>query len=612
MANSSINLVNLDFDLLKGSFISYLKEQSQFKDYNFDASNMNVLIDIMTYNTFKNSFYLNMVFAESFIDSAQLKESLFSHAKELNYVPRSVRSSIANVTVSFTASGESQPYVIRKGETFSTVIKQDAYVFSTDEDIILTSSSNTYSATMNIHEGFYVTDSYIMDYNQGLQKFKITNVAADTSSLGVLVYENNDIVPKKYRRATTLLDLTENSEVFFLQASSDGKYEVVFGDGVLGYRPKNGSTVVLDYRVSAGSAANGARVFNANFDPTGSGELLGVVAVSVNKYSENTQGSYSVNGDEAETNDSIRYYATRHFQTQERAVTVSDYETILKTEFPEIGAVSVYGGEEVNPPRYGKVFVAVDVKNVEGLPQAKKTEYYNFIKSRSPLSINPIFTEPAYTYVDVVGKIKYNINITTKTAQNIKASSVLAITNFSETNLNDFKSTLRYSKLISTIDNVDASIVSNETNLKIYKKLYPKLGVPQNIDVNFAIPLEQTYYVLDTISTTKILHELEEVHIISSSLFTYNSEKCEIEDNGNGILRIIRKAGNAHTVVRNVGTVDYETGKIQLINFNIDSFDGNSLKIYAKTKEKDIVGSRNEILMIEPEGIEILIEAIRE
>jgi hypothetical protein len=612
MANSSINLVNLDFDLLKSSFISYLKEQTQFKDYNFDSSNMNVMLDVLTYNTFKNAFYLNMTFAEAFLDSAQLKESLFSHAKELNYLPRSVRSSVANVTVSFTASGENQPYVIRKGETFSTVIKQDSYVFSTDENIILTSSNNSYSATMNIYEGFYVTDTYVVDYAQGLQRFKITNATADTNSVGVLVYENNDIVPKKYRRATTLLDLTENSEVFFLQASSDGKYEVVFGDGVIGYRPRNGSTVVLDYRVSAGSVANGARVFNANFDPTGVGELTSSVTVSVNKYSDNTQGSYSVNGDEAETNDSIRYYAPRHFQTQERAVTVSDYETILKTEFPEIGAVSVYGGEEVNPPRYGKVFIAVDVKNVEGLPEAKKTEYYNFIKSRSPLSIDPLFTEPAFTYVDVVSKIKYNINITTKTAQNLRASTVLAVTNFSEVFLNDFKSTLRYSKLVSTIDDVDVSIVSNETDLKVYKKLVPKLATSQNIDIDFAMPLAQTYYILDKVSTLKAIHEIDDVHIISSSLFTYNGEKCEIEDNGNGILRIIKKAGNAHTVVRNVGTVDYETGKLQLINFNIDSFDGNFFKVFARTKEKDIIGSRNEILQIEPDGIDVSVEAIRE
>lgn len=611
MANSSINLVSLDFDTLKNSFISYLKEQTQFKDYNFDASNINVLLDIMAYNTYKNAFYTNMIFAEGFLDSAQIRSSLFSHAKELNYIPRSARSSVANVTISFTATGESQPYVIRKGETFSTVVKQDSYSFSVGSDIILTSPNTSYSATFNIYEGLYTTDSYIMDYSRP-QKFSITNQNVDLESVSVLVYEDNSITPKVYRRASTLLGLSELSEVYFIQGTSSASYEIIFGDNVLGKKPKNGSTIVIDYRTCAGSIPNGAKTFTPNFDPTGNTELISRVFVEVHPYSTTSNGAYSVNGDSAESNESIKYYAPRHFQTQERAITVSDYEILLKTQFPEIAAVSVYGGEEVSPPRYGKVFVAVDVKNVEGLPEAKKTEYYNFIKSRSPLSIDPIFTEPAYTYVDVVSKIKYNINVTNKTAQNIKATTLLTITDFSDTYLNDFKTTLRYSKLVSAIDDVDSSIVSNDTRLKIYKKIVPKLGVPQNIDVNFATPLEQTYYVLDTISSLKALHETEEVHIVSSSLFTYNGEKCEIEDNGNGILRIIRKAGNAHQVIKNIGTVDYETGKIQLINFTIDAFDGNSFRIYAKTKEKDIIGARNEILLIEPSGVEVMVEAVRE
>lgn len=612
MANSSINLINLDFDTLKGSFINYLKSQEQFKDYNFDSSNINVLMDLLGYNTYKNTFYLNMVFAESFLDSAQLRPSLYSHSKELNYLPRSARSSVANVTINFTATGENQPYTIRKGQTFSTIIKQDGYSFSVGEDIILTSSNNSYRATFNIYEGIYVNDTYVMDYGIENPLFKITNDNIDTDSLTVLVYEDNSTLPKKYNRATSLLDLTENSEVYFIQASSDAKYEVLFGDNVIGKKPKNGSTIVLDYRVTAGSLGNGARSFSINFDPTGAAELSGVVSVGVNRYSPNTQGEYSVNGDEQESNESIRYYAPRHFRTQERAVTVADYETILKTQFPEIGAVSVYGGEEVSPPRYGKVFIAVDVKNVEGLPEGKKTDYYNYIKSRSPLSIDPIFTEPAFTYVSVDTKVKYNINVTTRTTENIKAATVLTVKEFADDFLNDFKSSLYYSKLVTRIDDIDASIVSNQTNLKVYKKLKPLLATPQNIDVNFNIPLEQTYYVLDKVSTLKANHQPSEVHIVSSSVFTFNGEKCEIEDNGNGILRIIKKAGNQHQVVKNVGTVDYNKGFIQLVNFTIDSFEGNFFKIYVKSKEKDVLGNRNEILSIEPDEIFVTVEAIRE
>jgi hypothetical protein len=614
MANSSINLINLDFDTLKSSFVNYLKQQSQFQDYNFDGSALNVLLDILSYNTYKNAFYTNMIFAESFLDSAQLKESLYSHAKELNYLPRSARSSVANVTISFLASGESQPYIIRKGETFTTVIKQSSYTFSVSEDIILTSSNTTYTSTFDIYEGFYTKDSYVMDYSEQNQRFKLTNDNVDVDSLVVLVYEDSEETPKKFLRARTLLDLNERSQVYFLQPTTDAKYEVIFGDNILGRKPKNGSTIVLDYRVTSGSAANGAKAFSINFDPTGTNsELLNAVSVIVNKFTADTQGAYSVNGAEPESNESIRYYAPRHFQTQERAITVNDYETILKTQFPEIGAISVYGGEEVNPPRYGKVFVAVDVKNVEGLPDAKKIEYYNYIKSRSPLSIDPIFTEPSFTYVRVNSYVKYNINLTTRTTQNIKADVLLTVNDFAETYLNDFKSSLRYSKLVRTIDDVDSSIVSNETELHVYKKVVPRLSVPQNIDFNFNIPIQETDYVSDQVAfVSSTRHTVKDTRAVHSTYFRYNGEKCLIEDDGAGKLRIVREEGNFHYVIREVGTVNYKTGEVKLVNFTVDTYEGNYFKIYITPANKDIIGSRNEILAIEPDEIILTVEAIRE
>lgn len=613
MANSSVNLVNLDFDTLKSSFISYLKQQTQFQDYNFDSSSLNVLLDILSYNTYKNAFYTNMIFSESFLDSAQMKESIFSHAKELNYLPRSARSSVANVTIGFFASGENQPYLIRKGETFSTVIKQTSYTFSVSEDIILTSSTNYFSSTFNIYEGFYVKDSYVMDYTIENQKFKLTNDNVDTNSLVVLVYEDGELNPKKFLRATTLLGLTEQSQVYFIQGTSDAKYEILFGDNVLGRKPKNGSTIVLDYRITAGSAANGARSFSVNFDPTGQNELTSAVSVAINRYTPETQGAYSVNGDEAETIESVKYYAPRHFQTQERAVTVNDYEIILKTQFPEIGAISVYGGEEISPPRYGKVFVAVDVKNVEGLPEAKKIEYYNFIKSRSPLSIDPIFVEPSFTYVQVKTNVKYNINLTTRTTQNIKADVLLTVNNFAIRNLNDFKSSLRYSKLVRAIDDIDTSVVSNETELHAYKKLTPRLALPQNIDLNFNMAIQQTDYVSNEGAfAATVRHQVKDTRAVHSTYFRFNGEKCLIEDDGAGKLRIVREEGTFHYVLKEVGTVNYATGEIKIINFTLDSYDGNYLKIYITPEKKDIIGSRNEILTIEPDEVIVSVEAIRE
>ncbi len=553
-----------------------------------------------------------MIGSEGFLDSAQLKESVFSHAKELNYLPRSAKSAIANVTISFTASGVSQPYVIRKGETFSAVVRQNSYVFSVDSDQILTSPNTSFTATFDIYEGRYLADSYVVDENT--KSYQISNENIDTNSLSVLVYENDSIVPKVYRQAKTLLGLTETSEIYFLQTSYSGKYEIIFGDGILGRMPAIGSTVIIDYRVSAGDEANGARTFSPNFDPTNSGEVTSAVSVAVNNYSPTSDSAFAVNGAQPEDIESIRYYAPRHFQTQERAVTANDYETLLKTQFPEIGAISVYGGEDLNPPRYGRVFVAIDILNINGLPESKKREYYSFLKSRVPLSIDPIFVEPEFTYVQINSKIRYNINNTTRTAQNLRSSTILAINEFAQTYLNDFKATLRYSKLTTTIDDVDPSIVSNQTDLLAYKKLIPVLGRPQNIDVNFNLPLRKTYYVLDRVVKDRLISqgETDVTHTVRSSTVTLNGEKCELEDNGAGLLRLVKKSDEEHTVVKTVGTVDYDTGRIQLSNFTIDSYDGNLFKIYVVPAEKDILITKNEILFVESDEINLEVEAIRE
>lgn len=610
-SNSSINLVNLDFDSFKSDLVIFLKSQDSFKDYNFEASNMNVLLDILAMNTYKNAFYLNMINAEGFLDSAQLRESVYSLSKELNYLPRSSISSVANVTLSFTASGESQPYIIKKGETFSTLIKSDSYVFSVADDVVLTSSNTTFTSTFNIFEGYYITDAYVTDNSVENQLLKITNENVDTSSISVLVYEDGGITPSKYTKATSLLGLTEVSTVYFIQASSQKGYEILFGDGVLGKKPKDGSTVVIDYRVTAGSIANGAKSFTPNFDPTGASEVEDIASVIVNSYGATNIGAYSVNGAEQESIESIRFYAPRYFQTQERAVTTSDYEIILKTKFPEIEAVSVYGGEDANPPQFGKVFVCVSIKNVDGLPSSKEEEYYNFIKSRSPLSIDAAFVSPNYTYVRVNSAVKYNKNITTRSASNLQAAIVLAIDEYAQNNLDNFRSQLLYSRFIRLIDDIDISIISNDTILHLYKKLFPQLGVTQNIIVDFNSALYKSYYKLnDTTMNSDVLVNAGDVHSISSSKFIFNGAICELEDDGNGIIRIVKVDNDVHEYIKNTGLVDYNTGQMQLINFTVDSYQGSALKIYARTLNKDINSIKNDILRIEADEIGVEMQEI--
>ena len=490
-------------------------------------------------------------------------------------------------------------------------MKQDSYSFSVESDQILTSSNNTFNATFNIYEGTYVSDSYIVDRSIEIQKFKITNKSIDTDSLSVLVYENGNTNPTTYKRANTLLDLNENSQVYFVEAATGGGYQVLFGDSIIGRLPNDGSVIVLDYRVTAGELSNGAKNFTPNFDPTNSGGMTAPMNVTVNPYTANTSSTYSVNGAAAESLDSIRYYAPRHFQTQERAVTSGDYSILLKNQFPEISAISVYGGEEADPPRYGKVFVSVDIKNVDGLPDSKKSEYYSFLKSRSPLSIDPIFIEPAFSYIQVNSKVKYNINNTTRSPQNIKAAIILKISEYADTYLNNFDAKLRYSKLIQSIDSVDVSIVSNDSDLVLYKKIYPVSDLGQNFIVPFNMALQLTDYAGDSNFYSSV-HKNNVDRTITSSVFNYLGSNCILEDDGIGKIKIVKPVGNYHNVIKDIGTVDYTTGLVKLNNLNISSYDGNSFKIYAKTRDKDIIGAKNEITSIEYDEINVSVEAIRE
>lgn len=597
-ANTNIDLVSLDFYDLKSSLKTYLKSQDQFKDYDFEGSNMNVLLDVLSLNTYKNAFYLNMSLAEGFLDSAQLIESVISHAKDLNYTPRSARSSKASISVSFIASSESAPYIIPKGSSFTAVIKNDSYIFSMPETITVSSQTNTFTFDADVYEGWYVQDSYVVDSNVENQRFKITNKNVDTSSISIVVKEDNSLIGDTYMLATSLLDLTESSKKYFLQASDSGFYEILFGDGVIGRKPKDGSVVIIEYRVCRGTLANGARAFTINFDPTGANELRSstVITVSAN----------SADGADSETLESVRYFAPRHFQTQERTVVASDYSIALKNEFPEISSISAYGGEELSPARYGKVAISINISNVNGLPESKKAQYYNFLKKRMPFSIDPIFIDPEFTYISVDSNVRYNINKTNSTRENIKALVSSVILNYNTTNLDDFDTRLRFSKLIGEIDDVDSSIISNDTSIAVYKKITPKLSTAQDIVVNFDMSLR------DRTAKMPDKHLSTEETAVYSKLFTYKGENVILEDDGDGIIRLSKSSGGYNIKIQEVGTVNYETGRVQLTNFVIDSYPGSSFKIYAIPRDNDVVASRHAILTMEPEEIKINVEEVRE
>lgn len=575
-----------------------MRGQELYRDFDFDGANLNVILELLAVNTYRNAFYHNMAISEGFLDSAQMKASVLSRAKDLNYTPRSARSAKATVTVTFQATGESAPYLIAKGESFSSLVKNDSYVFSIPEAITVASTNTSFSFTTDIYEGNYLKDSYVFKNSVENQRFRITNKNVDTTSLTVTVYEDGSAVGTNYILATSLLDLNESSKVYFLQASESGFYEVLFGDNIIGREPKPGSTILLDYRISNRTTPNGAKTFVLNFDPTGiSGELT--------TSPEITTTSVASGGADEESLESIRYYAPRHFQIQERVVTTSDYENALKAQFPEINAVSAYGGEELTPKRYGKVLVAVDISNVEGFPESKRAEYYSFLKSRCPSSVEPIFTDPDYIYLDVISKVRYNINSTNASQESIKTLASSAISTYNTDFLDDFRVTLRYSKLIEAIDDSHSSIISNITDIRVYKKIQPAIGTPQNVTIDFGMAISPTLVDEDSDSTTKN-------EVLTSSLFTYNGESVCLLAHADGTVHVAKSTPLGVQEITNIGTVDYSTGVVSLRDWIVDEYEGEAIKLYVKPADRDVKSPRNTIMSIPSDSISITVEGIRE
>jgi hypothetical protein len=596
-ANSSISLTQLDFTEYKNSLKAYLREQNEFKDYDFDGSNLSVLLDILAYNTYQNAFYLNMVSNEMFLDSAKLRDSVISHAKELNYLPRSFTSAKATVQLRITPSDANKnSVVIPKGTSFITRVDDFSYSFNTNENLVVTNKVNgTFvSESIILYEGNYLSDTYAVNYNNPLI-YKINNRNVDISSVAVTVLEDNGSVTQEYARATSLFGHNESSRVFFLQPGIGDSYEVVFGDGVVGRKPKNNAIVIIEYRVSNGELPNGATRF------INSGRIDNEANVAVITLTSAQDGAV------AEDLNSIKYNAPRAFTTQERAVTAEDYENLLKVNFPEINAVTAYGGEDATPPQFGRIFVSVDLTDVDGLPKIKEDEYRRFLRSRSSVAMEPLFVTPDYTYLKIDSLVKYNINRTGQNPEDLRAFVIDAILNYASANLNSFSRTFRYSKLVQAIDATDASVISNDTTVNLVKYLTPDLGVPLNLTIDFKSPLTQEIPLLGD------EHPIVDVHGITSTPFTYTGiQNCVLEDNGDGVVRIVTPVGANHKKIVDVGTVDYDTGVVRLTNFIVQNYVGTSLKIYAEPRFRDIIAIQNVILNIIESDVNITIEQIRE
>ena len=594
MANTSISLVGLDFSTIKENFKQYLKSQPLFKDYDYEGSNINVLLDVLSYNTYMNSFYLNMVANEMFIDSAKLRESIISRAKELNYVPSSFSSSRALVYLILETDPGVSAITIPKGSEIIGKIDSDSFVFSPDENITVSGANSQFiSDAFYIYEGNYTQDVFVMDYSDENQKFIMSNPTIDTSSLTVTVVEDDGTI-LQYERATSLFEKDFSSKIFFLQASRDERYEIQFGDSVIGRKPKDGAVITCDYRVTKGQLPNGI----SEFKDSGEIESIdGVTDVKIITVQPSAEGQIS------ESTESIKLNAPIAFSTQERAITALDYENILKSNFNEINTVKAYGGEDLDPPEYGKIFLSIDLKDVDGLPDKRKQQYYDFLKPRSSLSLDIFFVDPEYIYIEIDTIVRYNVNLTNLSSESVKTVIANAIDRFNTNQLDKFGVTFRYSNFVREIDSADSSILSNDTGTKLFKYITPKANIPTNYRIDFYQPLRNDF------SNKISVHPKNYIATLTSDEFVYEGLLVSLEDDGEGNIVIIKEEGDSHVEIINAGTIDYDKGTIILNQLSISPApnSGGRFKVKVLGRTRDLYSNLNTILSIRQQDLNITI-----
>jgi len=592
-SNGSVNLVNLDFDTLKSSFKSYLSSQTAFRDYNLEGSNLSVLLDVMAYNTYINSFYLNMVASEMYLDTAQLRASVISHAKELNYTPRSFRSAkaIVNLAIAPTNPTGITTVTVPRGTSFTSKVGSNTYTFTVPDNLLITGSIDGvfYASNVALYEGSLITDTFVYNSSNEGQRFILSNPTVDTTSLRVYVTENNGSSVLQYQQATSYLGMTASTQGFFVQAAENDLYEILFGNGEQGRMPSHGAIISVVYQVGNGELPNGCSIFSSD------DAIDGHTNVRVTTVQDAMGGAVH------ETTQMIRRNAPRFYQTQERAVTATDYQTLLQLAYPEISAIYVYGGEEAQPPRYGKVLVSVDIDNADGVSDSKKEEYRKFLKTRCPLTIDPIFIDPEFLNVEVYSNVSYNINTTPVSESELISAIKTKVRVFNEQTLNDFNAVCRYSKLVNEIDATSEHVISNSTDLMVYKELNPTLNSTEPFTVSF-------YNKLKSTQSSSTLHSYTDSHTVSSTYFTYQGNTCKIEDDGYGVIRIVALTygTTGHTTIVNIGTVDYDTGTIVFEGgLPISAYEGPYIRLRVVTDSKDIDASQNNIIRIKDDDIYI-------
>ena len=588
---TKLRISELDFDQIKNNFKSFLKEQDIFRDYNLEGSTISHLLDILSYNTHYNAFYLNMVANEMFIDSATTRNAMISLSKLLGYVPKSRTAAKANVNISITPNDSPANITIAKNTKFSSAIDGVNYTFVADQSYSTTANSDNATVTIDnvsLIEGDPLTFNYTANTKDSSQRFTVPNRGVDHSTITVSIKENSfttELAP--YTQATDLLELSSTSNVFFIEEGTDFLTEIKFGDGVLGRKLKTGNIVIIDYNVCSGVLGNGANNF--------------AVATTAGGYSTVTlvTNDKAEGGSDEESINSIRFNAPRHYNTQNRAVTTDDYKRIVLRDYPLAESIVVYGGEDADPPEYGKVFIGIKPKSGLYLTDSVKTNIKdNILKKYNVASITPEFVDLDYIYVLLTTTVNFDSRKTTKTSQTLRSNIINSIKTYVAEDLYKFEQTFRLSKLQTKIDTTDTSILGDDCSIRLKKTIEPALNTKLSYILRFN----------NAISHPHAGHAAT----LSSTLFSITDEQnilredCKIKD-FNGMLKIYRtdNEGTEHSVRDNVGTVDYITGKVVLTAFDPASYSGNQISITIIPVLGDVLALREQLITIQENDINL-------
>jgi len=597
MASNKLSVSELDFDNIKTNLKTFLQSQSEFQDYDFEGSGFAVLLDLLAYNTHYLGFNANMLANEMYLDSADIRKNIISLAKMLGYTPTSAKAPTASIDILINnASGAS--VTMDKGTTFTTTVDGVSYQFVTNAAHTLTPANGVYRfSSIPVYEGTLVTFRYTVNTSDPDQKFIIPSANADTSTLRVQVQNSvSDTTTSTYTLASGITSLDDTSRVYFLQEGDDGKFEVYFGDGVIGKALDNGNIIIMEYVVTNKTEANGASTFAL------SGSIDTFSDVTITTVS-NAQG-----GSEPQSKESIRFNAPLQYSAQDRAVTTSDYETKVLQLYPNAQSVSAWGGEDDETPVYGVVKIAIKAASGSTLTDATKLSIVNQLKRFNVASVRPEIVDPETTSIIITSNIKYDEKATTKTADTLKSDILTTITNYNTNTLQQFDTVFRHSKITGLIDDTDTSILSNVTSLLVRKTFTPTLS--QSIRYNI--------YFRNGIFNPHPGHKSGTGGVISTSGFKVPNDNniYFLDDDGNGNIRRYYLVGSVRTYVNNTqGTVDYNTGQIIINSLTVESIEnirGSASSVIEVTVEPasfDIVPVRDQILEIDTANSTITVEA---